>query len=429
MSRYTHRVQELTLEQDPLSIKILHSLWFRTSLLLPNLRKLRWAYEDYTVISSIRLLLSPSLVHLDVWLDCGDHSSVMGFLERYHTFSPNLRFLFFGHLCRYPHVTTAISRAVCRSPNLEVLGCDPIDEEALIHVAETLNLKRFSSCLLLHRPETMKSLAVRGTSSDPPFKNLRILELRIEDLSSITPYFRSQYQPMQEVAFEFRMLPTRQAFLEFFTALNSPTRRGTLHKIKLQCIGSGRPGISETVNFQVLKPLADFNLRTFHVNINNPVSLSDDELGLLAQAWPGLETFNFNQQSGWDHTTSCQIPTLKGLVILLARCPKLHDLGLCADARTIPSLSKDESSIRNTSITRISFANSLIEAPVERVAHFLLNHLPSLTALPAWTSFCAQSSPTQEDRRMWRDVHLELQKILQQHLGPESCDSELAQRA
>ena len=427
--RYAPRVQELSLEYEHLSMKILQSLWFRTTLLLPNLRKLRWMYEDYTAIASIRLLLSPSLVHLHVWLDGGDHSSVLGFLECYHTLCPNLKSLHFGHLCRFPHVTAAISRAISRSPNLESLGCDPINEAALIHIAESRCLKKFNASLLNYQPDDLRSLASHVTPDHPPFENLRVLELRVEDLSSIIPYLASHHQPFEEVSFDFRMYPPSEVFHEFFTALSSPTRRKTLRRIRLLCLGLRRRrhglGSSQLVTFQVLSPLMTFNLRELDVNINNPVSLNDDELVRLVQAWPELDTFNFNQCSGWDIRPSFQIPTLRGLLLLLARCPKLRDLGLCFDARNIPSLSGDESSIRNTAIARLSVGNSPIQGPIAGVAHFLIEHLPSLIALPSWTSFSGKSSL--EYRQMWRQVDKQIREILGRasSSSSESSDSEM----
>ena len=168
-----------------------------------------------------------------------------------------------------------------------------------------------------------------------------------------------------------------------------------------------------------------FNLRKLNVNINNPVSLNDDELVRLVQAWPELDTFNFNQHSGWDIQPSFQIPTLRGLLLLLARCPKLRDLGLCFDARNIPSLSGDESSIRNTAIARLSVGNSPIQGPIAGVARFLIEHLPSLTALPSWTPFSGKLPL--EYRQMWRQVEKQIREILGRasSSSSESSDSEM----
>ncbi|KAH0836617.1 hypothetical protein J3R83DRAFT_8334 [Lanmaoa asiatica] len=421
--RYAPRVQELTLD-ELLSVNILQSLWFRTTLLLPNLRKLDWNYGDYTTIGSIRLLLSPSLVHLHVWLNDGDHYSVKGLLECYHTLCPNLKSLSFRHLGRFPQVTAAISRAISHSPNLETLACDPVSEAALIHIVGSRSLKKFSAKLLNYRPDDLRRLGDYGTPDHPPFENLRVLELCVEDLSSIIPYLKPHHQPFEEVLFDFRMLPAPEVFHELFAALSSAPRRGTLRQFRLHSLGMRKHGIPlQPIYFRVLSPLMTLNLHKFDVNLSNSVSLNDDELAQLVQAWPELETFNFNQYSGWDYASSFQMPTLRGLLLLLGRCPKLRHLGMCVNAKNIPSLSEDESLIRNTAITRLSFGNSPIHEPVASIAQFLLEHFPSLIALPMWIPTSGQ--PWHDYRRMWKEVDTFIQEINGRGSSPESSDDEM----
>ncbi|KAF8449075.1 hypothetical protein L210DRAFT_3756871 [Boletus edulis BED1] len=412
VSRYAPRVQELTLKNDLLSVKILQSLWFRTTLLLPNLRKLYWACGGYTALASIRLLLNPSLVHLDMWVGDSDPTS-MAFLESYHILCPNIKSLVLGHLDHSPQVSAAVSRAITRLPNLERLFCIGINEAALIHVTQLHRLRKLSTSLLNHQPDTLRRLAGYGTSNHPPFKNLRILELSIKELSSITPYLTSQHQPFEEVHFVLQMVPTREVYHEFFTALSSATRRRTLRRIVLSTPRDiGRGILPQPVDFQVPSPLVTLNLHVFSVVIPNPISLNDDEFARLVQGWPELETLEFNQQSEHNYIPPLQFPTLRGLLLLLARCPKLHGrVGLSVDARNIPQLSVDESLICNTTITELSLLNSPIQEPVTIVVHFLLKHLPSLTRIsgPGWGILIGQPNYP----RMWMKVDREIKQIKQ----------------
>ena len=380
--RYAPRVRELSLHDDDLSVKILRSLWFRTTLLLPNLRKLRWVHEQQTSVASIRWLLSPSLIHLDIRLGEEDDTSVLAFLESYHTLCPNLKTLYIDHSGRSPRMTAAISRAIPRSPNLEALDCGHIDEEGLIHVVESRALKKFSGDLTNHESDTLRRLAAYRTPNGLLFQNLRVLELRVKDLSSITTYLRSEHQPFEDVTVDFDTDPTPKVVHEFLSALCSATRCRTLQRVVLatNCLDESESS-SQPVKFQVLSPLMIFNLRKLDINIKNPITLNDEEIVRLVQAWPELESFYLNPFAAWDYPPSLQLPTLRGL-LLLAQCPRMRDIGLCIDARNIPSLSEDESLIRNTAITNLMVANSPIERPVTRVAHFLLEHFPSLVAVP-----------------------------------------------
>ncbi|KAG8220900.1 hypothetical protein J3R82DRAFT_2400 [Butyriboletus roseoflavus] len=283
------------LDDDFLSVKILESLWFRTTLLLPNLQKL--CRDDYVEanIGSLRLLLSPSLVHLDVRLGDGNHTYVLGFLQCYHTLCPKLKSLRFRHLNHCSHMTTAVSRAITCSSNVETLACGVIDEAALIHIAESRCLKKITATL---------RLAGYGTPDHPPFENLRVLRLEVQDLSSFIPYLRAHHQPFEEVSLAENLLPAPQVLHEFFTALSSVRRQASLRRIRFHpdYKGTRRDGSSsQLVDFQVLSPLMTFNLYEFDVDLYNLVSLNDDELACLVQAWPGLGTFYFNRRSGWEY--------------------------------------------------------------------------------------------------------------------------------
>ncbi|KAG6381570.1 hypothetical protein JVT61DRAFT_164 [Boletus reticuloceps] len=105
----------------------------------------------------------------------------------------------------------------------------------------------------------------------------------------------------------------------------------------------------------------------------------------------------------FDECTS----TLKGLVLLLARCPILRHLGLSVDATDIPSLSEAELLIRNTAVTRL-------QEPVTNVAHFLLRHLPLLTMVVN-----ARHPGHMNSYWMWKRVDKEIQQITGRPSSPE----------
>ena len=315
--RYAPRVQGLILSHDELSLKVLQSLWFHTTLLLPNLKTLDWIYDGYTEITLIRLLLSPSLVDLHVWLDDGNNSSVMGLLERYHILCPNLKLLSFDYSGRCPHVTTAVCRAVSRSPNLKILLCGSIDETAWKHSAGFRHLRRLRTSLQDHQPADLKSLtAYCGNPGHPPFENLVTLELHPQHLSSIIPYLKSHSQPFDCVSFELDIAPTPEVLREFFTALRSTTRQRTLRKICLSMEEEEGSMPLQAIDCQTLNPLVGFNLRAFSVYLLSPVTLTDGELVQLVQAWPHLETFVLNK-CWWGYHSTSNIPMLKGLLSVI----------------------------------------------------------------------------------------------------------------
>ena len=390
--RYSARVQELSLHsaEDEFSHKFLESVWFRTTPLFPNLRKLDWGCGEYTPLTLIRLLISPSLVDLRVWLS-GTHenyTSVLAFLESHHTLCPNLKSL---QLPNASGFKIAVSRAICRFRNLEVLECDYIDEAALTHVSRFHCLRKFTSHHSFLRPGGWERIAGYGTPGHAPFENLRVLKLTLGDLLSFIPCLKSHSQPFEEVFFRVTSFAPPEAVHELFSVLCSVTRRATLRHITL--ITQSRRGMTVEeaeasiyqVDFQVLSPLMTLNLHMLDINLEVPISLNDNELVGLVQGWPHLECLNLNRRGTRNSVPPpLRFTTLRGLLLVLARCPRLHELGMNLDATSIPLLPDEEASIRNTAVTSLSVgACSPIRRPAG-VAHFLLKHLPSLVKIHTW---------------------------------------------
>ena len=239
----------------------------------------------------------------------------MGFLQYYNILCPNLQSLQINwHRSNCSHIRAAVSCAISRTQSLKALSAGDFLAEA-------------------HRPVDLKRF-IYGT---PPFENLRTLILYFPDLSSIIPYLGSHSQPSEYISFRLDIAPTHEVLVEFFTALGSTTRQRTLRRIRLSMEASKeQPMPLQAIDFQVLSLLMRFNLHALDVDLRNPIILIDDELAHLVQAWPDLEMFYLNEFGLGDQSTS-NIPTLKGLLLVIERCPKLRGLGLCVDAADVPS--------------------------------------------------------------------------------------------
>ncbi|KAG9318306.1 hypothetical protein JVU11DRAFT_390 [Chiua virens] len=319
------RVRELMVSEfGRLSVKILQSLWSGTTLLLPNLWKLHWGPDNFVVI---HLLLGPSLRHLDVYLPAAEptQSSLLEFLESYHTFCPNLKSLEFRYDLQNSSSSevVAVSHAVRRFPNLEALTCHTLSEDTFLHLAKSCHFKRFSVRLDNHHPDDLRRLAGYSTPDSPLFQNLCVLGLHVKDLSTVIPYLKSRQQPFEDISIEFSDDPSPELFHEFFTALNSPSRRRSLRRIRLQAYKYGRRSrrvAAWQVDFEVLSPLLGFSLHTFDVDLLNSISLNDDELARLVQGWPDLETFRVNAVTGWK---SSRFPTPEGSVASTRTMPEV----------------------------------------------------------------------------------------------------------
>ncbi|KIJ62001.1 hypothetical protein HYDPIDRAFT_115152 [Hydnomerulius pinastri MD-312] len=415
LQRYTPRVRELTLGMEAygswsenLSLKVLQYLMFSATKLLPNLSQLHWSCNVSTVMVYLRPLLTPTLTHLDISFgDVGD-GAVLALLRGYHTLCPNLKS--FRVNCQQNQYTDAISQAICQPLNLESIDCDLIDAAAFTHLAQSATLKTLSARLVKQSFDTseghriMTGLARYSSPDLPPFRNVKVIDLHIEDLPFMIPLLRPHHQSFNNISLTFRVVPTTAILHAFFSTLGSTPRRGSVRRIELRqrttLHRNTHHGHYQPLTYDSLCPLLSFpHLRELVLELDNPVSLNDEELMMLACNWPRLEVLKVNCRSGWRVDSSACPVTLKGLVSLLRLCPMLCELGLSLDARDIPLPSIDLCAlqviapawsgahqgswgIRNTKITMLYLSDSPLEDPTS-VTTFLTEVLASLRKVDA----------------------------------------------
>ncbi|KIJ62013.1 hypothetical protein HYDPIDRAFT_30833 [Hydnomerulius pinastri MD-312] len=407
LQRYTPRVRELTIDKrsEELCFKVLRSLVFRTTLLLPNLRRLRFLCRENAAMAYIRPLLTPTITHLDVSFGVGYGSVVLDFLQGYHTLCPNLTSIRF----HYQGMNTKISTAICRAQSLESIDCGLIDDTALTHIARSLTLKKFSTQLYhIDSHRILRDIARDNSPDLPPFRNVKVINLHLGDLSFIIPFLKPHHQSFTDVSLTFFVTPTTAILHSFFSALGSSTRQGSVRRVHLLQVHQSeldrrwvRPDHWQPLTYDSLCPLQSFTcLRELVLELDNPVSLEEENLMMLARAWPRLEVLQVNYRSGWRVDSSTDPVTLNGLVSLLRLCPMLCTLGLSFDAREVPLPSLDplastlqvpvppsepsEASaqqglwgIRNTRLKILNVSDSPIKDPTS-VARFLAEVFPSL---------------------------------------------------
>ena len=75
----------------------------------------------------------------------------------------------------------------------------------------------------------------------------------------------------------------------------------------LQPVGPRKQGVPlHTIYFHILSLLTNFDLRPFDLDLIDPVTLNNDELACLVQAWSDLETFCFNRRRRDDYQDDAQ---------------------------------------------------------------------------------------------------------------------------
>ncbi|KAH0835837.1 hypothetical protein J3R83DRAFT_9706 [Lanmaoa asiatica] len=380
--RYSHRIKELTI--GPLgrfSLFFLRSTSLHPSLLVPNLRVLRWRLGISTktrpFLSTIitQQLLSPSLISLNVTLSSVDDAILQSFLANYPFPCSNLKSVVIRVTGREQTSRTAIgtlSRAIPHHEHLECLDVSvPIDDVALTHVTVSQKLKKLA---LVLDPDKSNLHQVCIPSDIIPFRNVEELSLEVWDLCFVTTLLRTQDQMFRSFVLRHRFPPTIDAVFTFFTALASRQRMRSIQSIRLMPVMSGYAGVEEyhftpgefdalamdyQISYDTLRPLTFLcHLRELVVDVGRWFSIDDDDLVSLARNWPLLQVLHLNCRKfvrghPWR---SAKHVTFKGLSSFLECCPDLRDVRLPLDAREVPH--NTGGVFCNTAVRYIQFPSS-----------------------------------------------------------------------
>lgn len=347
--------------------------------LLPNLKALKWRRlpnTNPTGITSIHPLLGPGLVVLDV---CGsEHDIALGsFLKSCPSRCPSVTTARF----RIPaeaqnELRDILSRALCSFKNLKYLTVDAlVNDGALQHF---LMSPQFQELDLWTRGYQLREFS--PSPSDIPLRNVKKLSLRLDDLRLITELLRPGDQSFHEITLHPETIESTTLIGSLFTGLASHPQKSLLRSLHLHNTRAHfdvNDPESFVLSFDTFRPLiCHTNLRNLIIKLENPISLSDEELADLADNWPLLQVVEL----------CCVHPppprgkhiTFKGLLMLVTICPELRHVSLTLDGREVPS----EAAVRlgSKAITLLGFPNSPINQG-RLVAKFLLTHFPSLTEL------------------------------------------------
>ena len=385
---------------SPFSVFLLQAA--NPSLLLPNLKALRWypaarLNQSQHSISFIRRFLTPSLVSLDVTLLSGtDDVTLQSFFADHPFLCPNLTsivldIIYIGeHRQLSPMATKALSRAITHHEHPECLDIStPIDDAALTHIAMSPKLKKLA--LVLH-PDKSKLHQVCVSSDMIPFRNVEHLSLHVWDLYFITSLLRNKDQMFRSFVLRpYSSRPPTEAVFALFTALASPQRTRSLQSIDLKLnffpvdwhrfspAELDELAMGHHLTYNTFRPLPSLcHLRELVIDLGCWFSIDDDDLLSLTRNWPSLRVLHLNCERYVDVYIwrSAKYVTFRGLLSLLECCPDLHSLCLPLDAREVPVNTGDI--ICNPALVYICVPRSPISDP-GLVGGILSRHFPSVT--------------------------------------------------
>ncbi|KAF8549434.1 hypothetical protein OG21DRAFT_1488534 [Imleria badia] len=425
ISRYSHRVQELNLGNEYLSLHFLQ----RTRLVLPNLRVFRWKRHRRTTpstdfpfdsIAFVWPLFTSNIVTLELELDNTNDSKYQPFLKNYPHRCPNLESIklnISNGTKDHKPVSQALSQAICGNANwhhVELFA--PIDNIILKHLGMSSTLKTVSLTLA---PQTSRPDEACFRPEDTPFCSVTDLALILwNSLDFATCLLRDRDQLFRCFQVTLHTLTVATEVSSLLTALASPQRTHSLQAITvnhLPHIASGHglsPGdgngifVRQPLLYETLRPLASLvQLRTLVIDLNHPASLNDQQFASLVYNWPLLEALQMTWTRG-EHSSASM--TLKVLSSLLISCPELREIGLTLDAMDVP-VAGTYADVCSPFITSpMQLHNCPLKDP-DSVADFLVKLLPSMPRV-RWTH-TSHMHPTdnvgsiREYQRLWMQVN------------------------
>ena len=168
-----------------------------------------------------------------------------------------------------------------------------------------------------------------------------------------------------------------------------------------------------------LRPCMEFhNLRRMNFDLQWAVALSDDELLMLASAWPHLEELLINMNLGWNRPEGGITPN--GLALLLQTCPSLTLVALALDTRGYtqsPAL-QYQGPLSASSFARpfhIDVLDSVIKKEsVDAIAAFLSSVVPHPDlVLSSWKTRARLWHPDLDlYRERWGNVHTQASEAI-----------------
>ena len=367
--------------------------------LMPNLQSLLWYGRDDAHFPYITLFLgAPQLTRIYInFSGTPSRLSLAPKLKALHHRIKNATLAYGTSLTEIE----AVSALVCSWNSLTTLRCGPLTAEAWVHLSALPALHSLSI--------TIPPIELSGiTFPIPfPFPTLQRLTVRLPNPNMLMPHIIMRLNEVAPISLKGLMifLPTEFAsadIKELFECLRKNTRQ--LQELVIQRYpprGSHSQG--PTIKSDMLRPLFSLTkLVKISLNAKCSFNLDDMTLSQMAPSWPSLRELNLGAEHGWKRRSKLR---LKSLLIILAHCPDLQELGIVVDAGVdLNSMRKPGGGFSHATLRVLHMGDSRVKSAA-LVAAFLSDVVPCVTIINAWqTSEMETREGGKKYQRRWQEV-------------------------
>ncbi|KAJ7742329.1 hypothetical protein B0H16DRAFT_1890334 [Mycena metata] len=405
---YTHRVRYLLCSSHSFPAHTNTSGVFeivRVALpiahLFPQLRSLRWLLYPHPeqFLALAPLLFTPTLRR--IFLGTFQTMSQLSLLSALAAHCPLLTHIDIDQ----PLITTVdssqvISDFVCGLDHIESLEVAYLDQTAHNHIITLPRLKTLTLTTPNLKASTSRVHLPRKI--DPRFSALCELTLINTPAESTLAFIASlSNSPLESLTLRNIAPPPMSPFTSLthisITSKTLPTRAGHLEP--------------PAITIKTLELLFDFtHLTSVELRPPTGIDVTDDDVLLLANAWPHLERLSFRARSRNQPPRA----TLTSLLYLAEHCPKLLILEMMVDASTVPAIERSvhRARVLQDALVQWTIGRSLIAAPLQ-VARFLSAIFPELDDINQEAEHSDDEDGNEVDEEawsMWEDVEMFLPK-------------------
>ncbi|KAG1866499.1 hypothetical protein DFJ58DRAFT_769481 [Suillus subalutaceus] len=393
--QYAQRIHFLSIDHTALDIiddRVIQTLVSTPplTLLLPNLRTLRWWDDRESFLPLLRTLLGPTITSLELgsgdWTPSFARSALLASLSARCPFIREFRCI--GYYEDSQESLDVICEVVCGLRKLSHFDTGVLNTQVLVHLASLSSLKSlsFETCDLndIHPNSTATFIHqlndVTISTSSPSaltqyLRNVHFLSCRsvtlLFDGNDVWPPYDPLDIPDLIVSLSESFSPDLEQIVVYFDS-----------QLKInEELNNPRFAIA----FDAVAPLLSLSrLKTLNLSWLCTSAIDDGSLKRMAQSWPQLEEFHFGGGIRWLIPPSL---TFIGLVHLVQHCRRLHTIEMTFHASSIDTNSDLFSKIiPNKNITSIDVGISpIVDSLI--VACQLHALLPNLTSVFTFQSF------------------------------------------
>lgn len=370
-----------------------------TTILLPNINILSWNHSG-KIFPYILYFMGPKLSSLSIGLDGGSQAQI-SFLHTLRGRHP--------HICKFAlwssetHIVDAISDAICGWNNLQTLSVSNLQlaPSVLVHLANLTSLKSLEIRFDEPTPALLPDL--HGGSGFPSLEVLTIISgFGLTPVTTLVETMSNS--PLREFDVDGISSSMAPDWRKIFSLLNNHCNHSSLKGLNV-CndwsadIGWGHDELEEMMTIHCLRPLLAFtNLTRIRLIPPGGFDFDDDDIIILAKAWPQLEDLVLGPILEAQHHPR---PTLSALVSVAEFCPNISRLSIVIDASTIPSASTR--GIRNHNLVRLGVRGCPIESATD-IAAFLADVFPEIEDIGPYFDILVHNEETERVNDLWDEV-------------------------